>query len=85
MDIIVHGLMFSKTEHVNFSLIPLILTIVLGGWWGPSEDPSEGVFEIPLQYVSANNHDANYEITVELDGTDFCFGYILEEYAETAE
>jgi len=66
--------LFFDTSYLNDS-----------AWWGPSADPSEGVFEVPLQYVSANNHDANYEITIEADDTDFCFGYILEEYAEAAE
>lgn len=43
------------------------------------------MFEEPIQYVSKNNHDANYEITIEAEETDFCFGYTLEENGELAE
>ena len=66
--------LFFDTSYLNDS-----------AWWGPVDEPVHGTFEEPIQYVSKNNHDANYEITIEEDNTQFCFGYTLEENAEAAE
>lgn len=68
--------MFFDTSYLNDS-----------AWWSSEAEPSLGTFdpEHPLQFVSAHNHDANYEITIEEDNTDFCFGYTLEENSLAAE